>query len=224
MNAQSFQKLTANAIQANMQSAGSHWWDADSMRFFGTKVVGSVFNSPTSAYFVTSDFTGFDRKHRGFTVRKYDRAKNNIDTIGDVGAYATRNDAARECVSLAEEDAAGEKITFGIAEHTPMTPLDDLTQALTRAGVRNSWAQVNYLMGLARRVQKAAEDHCNKANFSPDRMYQVASEWIEKNFGIAAVVGGDPRGCTLKLVLPNGETNDMGKEGWCVPTSNEIEE
>lgn len=28
---------------------------------------------------------------------------------------------------------------------------------------------------------------------------------------------GDPRGCVVKLVVPDGYTNDMGREGICVP-------
>ena len=30
---------------------------------------------------------------------------------------------------------------------------------------------------------------------------------------------GDPRGATVKIILPNGRTNDWAKEGWCVPTA-----
>ena len=30
-------------------------------------------------------------------------------------------------------------------------------------------------------------------------------------------VGGDPRGCVLKLTVPSGYTNDFGREGVCVP-------
>lgn len=34
-----------------------------------------------------------------------------------------------------------------------------------------------------------------------------------------AVYSRDPRGATLKIVVPDGYTNDWGKEGICVPTS-----
>lgn len=30
--------------------------------------------------------------------------------------------------------------------------------------------------------------------------------------------GGDPRGATLKLIMPDGRYDDWGKEGICVPT------
>lgn len=34
---------------------------------------------------------------------------------------------------------------------------------------------------------------------------------------VDVVFGGDPRGCVVKLVWADGETDDWGKEGWCVP-------
>lgn len=35
---------------------------------------------------------------------------------------------------------------------------------------------------------------------------------------VGVILGGDPRGYTLKLVLASGRTNDMGREGWGVPS------
>ena len=37
--------------------------------------------------------------------------------------------------------------------------------------------------------------------------------------GFGAVFSGDPRGTTVKITLPSGKTNDMGREGICVPTA-----
>ena len=34
---------------------------------------------------------------------------------------------------------------------------------------------------------------------------------------VGVKLGGDPRGCTVKLQWADGATNDFGKEGWCVP-------
>jgi hypothetical protein len=45
---------------------------------------------------------------------------------------------------------------------------------------------------------------------------------IEKlcaEIGCKAVFQGDPRGNTLKIQVPDGYTNDWGREGICVPTS-----
>ena len=33
----------------------------------------------------------------------------------------------------------------------------------------------------------------------------------------SVLCSGDPRGCTVKLTWADGECNDFGKEGWCVP-------
>jgi hypothetical protein len=36
-------------------------------------------------------------------------------------------------------------------------------------------------------------------------------------YGIKPIFQGDPRGAVLKLALPSGYTDDMGREGVCVP-------
>lgn len=38
-------------------------------------------------------------------------------------------------------------------------------------------------------------------------------------FGCKPIFQGDPRGNTLKIAVPDGFTNDWGREGICVPTS-----
>ncbi len=38
-------------------------------------------------------------------------------------------------------------------------------------------------------------------------------------FGCEAVFGGDPRGATIKVKVPDGYTDDWGREGICVPTA-----
>ena len=35
--------------------------------------------------------------------------------------------------------------------------------------------------------------------------------------GYTALFNGDPRGCTLKITVPSGRTNDWGRDGLCVP-------
>jgi len=37
------------------------------------------------------------------------------------------------------------------------------------------------------------------------------------SFGALAILGGDPRGCVVKIKVPDGFTNDFGNEGICVP-------
>lgn len=38
-----------------------------------------------------------------------------------------------------------------------------------------------------------------------------------EQFSIVPIFQGDPRGCTVKLKLPSGYTDDWAKEGLCVP-------
>jgi hypothetical protein len=66
-----------------------------------------------------------------------------------------------------------------------------------------------------------------------DQRYQQMLDRLEKKeerirlkveqlcaqFGCKPVFSGDPRGATLKIQVPDGYTNDWGKEGICVPTS-----
>lgn len=37
-------------------------------------------------------------------------------------------------------------------------------------------------------------------------------------FRVTPDFSGDPRGCTVKLVVPSGRTDDWGRTGLCVPT------
>lgn len=48
---------------------------------------------------------------------------------------------------------------------------------------------------------------------------RAAIRKICQSFGADVVFQGDPRGCTVKIVVPDGYTNDFGREGICVPTS-----
>jgi len=82
-----------------------------------------------------------------------------------------------------------------------------------------------YLIRLATGHHKAMEDYCNGIDIYDDDgepLPKLASlrERITDTadiMGCGVVFSGDPRGCTVKLTMPNGETNDWGKEGWCVP-------
>ena len=37
-------------------------------------------------------------------------------------------------------------------------------------------------------------------------------------YGVTPILGGDPRGCVVKLTVPSGTTDDWGNTGLCVPT------
>lgn len=62
---------------------------------------------------------------------------------------------------------------------------------------------------------------CNVGDMNEERVWKVQARIREivKGFGASVSLGGDPRGCTVKIVVPDGYTNDMGREGICVPTA-----
>ncbi len=75
------------------------------------------------------------------------------------------------------------------------------------------------LIRLARRHARLQEQACNVPmpegfDFGCEcRIKQVVGNLP----GCAVLFSGDPRGCTVKLEVPSGKTNDWGREGICVP-------
>lgn len=75
--------------------SGGHFFDADTMRAFGSRVLGSVFHAPDGLiYFVTSERGRFETK-RLYTVRVYNPANGKIGTPQEkgFGLYASRTGA-----------------------------------------------------------------------------------------------------------------------------------
>ena len=93
--------------------------------------------------------------------------------------------------------------------------------------------QAELLMRYGATLQRLAEELCNgyrdaQGNWDA-RHAELAEKKQERIEGKAAkvaqsiggkvVTGGDPRGCVLKIIFPDGYTNDWGREGICVPTA-----
>lgn len=100
------------------------------------------------------------------------------------------------------------EFVFAMAKHSAATMWD--LQRLMRYGATHNRLMVEY---------------CNVGQ-SPERESKLtrteqAIQKIVKSFGAIARFQGDPRGNTVKIVVPDGYTNDWGKEGICVPTSKE---
>ena len=78
------------------------------------------------------------------------------------------------------------------------------------------------IMHLGRRMATASVNLCNIPNYQATydgraTAIRVMLAAILKPYGARAITGGDPRGCTVKLKLRSGRTNDFGGEGYCVP-------
>jgi hypothetical protein len=232
--------MNINQIQSEMRAAGSHWWDPDTMRFFGTRVVGAVQQGPGGVYFVTSDKRYDDS--RGYTVRGYDPATKDVSTVGELAGYR----AQREAMNAAAEAASGAPdtpTTWDATPHAPVTVLEQFVADLRAhgdakriEGLPDPEASARALMIDAARHHRLREHQCNGTKRCPtcdggnDDCPDCDGSGVQ---GLAALKGrikreadafgarvkfsGDPRGCTVKLLFHDGATNDWGREGWCVP-------
>lgn len=91
-------KLTIADVRAHNERAGYYFFSRDTMRFFGTRVESVLYKNNT---FITSDFTGFERNKRRYTVRVYNPETGNVTTAKDSDGKSTFNafeyiDSARE--------------------------------------------------------------------------------------------------------------------------------
>ena len=77
------------------------------------------------------------------------------------------------------------------------------------------------LMRYAATCQRLAETACNReltvAEIRKEENIQMNIIAIVAPHDCSAHFGGDPRGCVVKLQVPDGYTNDWGNEGICIP-------
>ena len=74
------------------------------------------------------------------------------------------------------------------------------------------------LMRLARHHKKLQEMACNEpVPEGHDEKCEGRIRELCEEINCVPVFSGDPRGCTVKLKVPSGRTNDWGREGICVP-------
>lgn len=72
--------------------------------------------------------------------------------------------------------------------------------------------------------QRLMTDACNVPNLGERYLRKVertkaAIRKLCDSFGCTAKLSGDPRGCTVKVTVPDGYANDFDNEGICVPTA-----
>lgn len=86
-------------------------------------------------------------------------------------------------------------------------------------------AAARALMKLGATSSRLAVDACNREltaaeKAKDERNDALIAAW-GKRYGLKLVTGGDPRGFTVKVILPSGRYNTMGgkEDGWGVPTS-----
>jgi len=81
-------------IRRANKTSGGHWFERDSMRFFGSKIEGGPYNG---RYFVTSEVDPGGKK--AYSVRE--AADNGgVSTVGDFHAYGTKAEAVRAAKAM----------------------------------------------------------------------------------------------------------------------------
>lgn len=84
----------------------SHWFDADSMRFFNSRVSSNVYATakPNLWLFVSSERFDWSGRHpRLYSIRVYNSFTGNIDTIGEFQQYESYSAAHYHAARIAPD-------------------------------------------------------------------------------------------------------------------------
>lgn len=97
---------TIDTIRDHNRRAGFHWFDPSTLRWFRSRVHSTVYPTATGALFVSSEqyvshYPAYRAEPRKYTVRTYDSATGEIDTVGEFQAYASRSGAHAAAARLA---------------------------------------------------------------------------------------------------------------------------
>ncbi len=88
-----------SGIREANRDAGFHWFDADTLRFFGSRISEASFDG---RYFVTSEWDGFNHAARLYSIREA-MSDGQVDTVGDFQEFATRAQAIAAIARLKRE-------------------------------------------------------------------------------------------------------------------------
>lgn len=80
--------MTISDVKRINKENGFYFFERDAMRFFGTKIVSTLYKNNT---FITSDYTGFERNKRKYTVRVFNASTGAVYTAKDKNGNSTFN-------------------------------------------------------------------------------------------------------------------------------------
>ena len=211
--------MTINSIIKAARAAGSHWFDHDTMRHFNCVLSGHVFSGDGGIYFVSSERFNDDTP-RKYTVRQFTPdAPTMINDAGGFQAYSTESEATAQAQRLARGDGPAPVET---TERAKLPTVSDDWLACLRSHVNPKVTRddADSLRRLATRHLKLQEDACNfEVPENHDAKCEARITRLAVSIGCKGVVfQGDPRGCTVRLVSPDGYESYSGADGICVPT------
>lgn len=110
------------AVKAAFRSAGSHWFDKDTMAFFGSRIEsGMRFNT----FFVTSE-DNFDRTERRYTVRyatSYGEGRLSMQELGEFQEHESL-DSALDAIRAFIGNRSVERVDRALLEVLAPDPKD----------------------------------------------------------------------------------------------------
>jgi hypothetical protein len=237
MTTETVKKWTVNEIKAANRAAGFHWFDPDTIRFHRSRILPGVWSGPGGVFFVSQDAAGFDdAAGREYNVRRFSPGTGGVGKADGTEGMRDRHDAEALAARLAFGGDAAARVEYAEEDYKPVRIVEQFAGECRKHG--NPEATENdctRLIHLHRRYHELAERECNAggAIWKNDgetitplaKSLQTQIRDIAAGLGATSIeIGGDPRGCVVKLVWPDGATNDFGREGWCVPTSTREEE
>ena len=95
------QRWNINDIETEARRRGSHWFDAETLRFFGSRIHSEVYQGPGGVFFVSSEKSGSGDAPRAFSVRQWFPASADVDTYGEVCSHSSRSTAHTAARTLA---------------------------------------------------------------------------------------------------------------------------
>jgi len=104
-----------------------------------------------------------------------------------------------------------------------MTTRKDLIEfaALMGSELQMRPHDISALLRKAATYQRLQEKACERAltakECQQEGRVEQATKYLLQGYKAKPIFSGDPRGCTLKISVPSGKTNDWGREGICVP-------
>lgn len=81
-------KTTIADVRAHNERAGFYFFSRNTMKFFGTRIVSSLYKNNT---FITSDWTDWDRNKRRYSVRVYNPETGDVRTANFPDETSTFN-------------------------------------------------------------------------------------------------------------------------------------
>lgn len=78
--------MTITEMKVANRNVGHYWFDKDTMKFWNSKVVSSLYEAHEAVYFVSSERQR-ETWPAMFTVRKFNKVTSHVETVGRFQQY-----------------------------------------------------------------------------------------------------------------------------------------